>query len=85
MPDDQGLPHAIDCGIFWQQDEHAFDPRQLHSHGYGCHTQPVLFSRSRRYHPQLDEILRNDMQFFALLQKMFESAVNNRVQFVLRL
>ena len=31
------------------------------------------------------EILRNDMQFFALLQKMFESAVNKRVQFVLRL
>jgi len=25
------------------------------------------------------------MQFFALLQKMFESAVNKRVQFVLRL
>ena len=34
---------------------------------------------------RLDEILRNDMQFFALLQKMFESAVDKRVQFVLRL
>ena len=62
-----------------------FDPRQLHCHGCGCHTQPVLFNRARRYNPQLDEILRNDMQFFALLQKMFESAVNKRVQFVLRL
>jgi len=62
-----------------------YAPRRRGRTTRGCHTQPVLFNRARRYNPQLDEILRNNMQFFALLQKMFESAVNKRVQFVLRL
>lgn len=81
MPDDKRFPDRIDCGILWQQREHAFDPRQLHCHGGSCHTQAVLFDRARRHNLQLDQVLRNDLQFPALLRQNFKGA---RGHFVLR-
>src|SRR5258708_4384837 len=66
MPSNEGLPYWVDRRRLGQQKEHTLDPRQFGRYSRRGHTQAVLFDGPRSYNPQLNEVLRDDMEFSSL-------------------
>jgi hypothetical protein len=71
---DQGLPGGIDRRRLGQQEKHALEPFQLHERGRGGQAQPVIGERPCGDGPELDKILRHDVERLALPGKNFEGA-----------
>ena len=79
---DQALPNRINCRRIGQQKKHAFQAQQFSRRLRGGQPQTVLGNRSRRHNPQLDKVLRNDVQVTAPARQGFKSA---RDRFVMRM
>ncbi len=75
--DDQSFPNRIERRSFGQSLKHAFEPRQFTCRGERREAKAVLFNRPRGHHPQLDEVLRNDVELRSLRGQDFNRGTND--------
>jgi hypothetical protein len=68
----QALPHRINSRGIGQQGKHILQARQFGRRLAGSQPQTVLGNRPRGHHPQLDQVLRNDVKLAAPRGQSFD-------------
>jgi len=78
----QALPYRMNSRGIGQQEKHILQSHQFGRRLRGSQPQTVLGNRPRGHHPQLDQVLRNDVKLAALRGQSFD---RNASRFALRM